>query len=158
MSQKTFFEIFDLYKPSEALRDAETLLMAATDITVRADKAHRILEIGLHLPNLVEKATLYAIEQDVAATYKMNCVRILPRYPSELWDESYVPEVLIETERTGLVAKGFFSKYEHHGTTKLHIHLQTGHLHADYSFVSSLQSLFAASLVSSGFPNVEKRK
>ena len=65
------------------------------------------------MPNLVEKATLYAIEQDVAATYKMNCVRILPRYSSELWDESYVSEVLIETERTGLVAKGFFSKYEH---------------------------------------------
>ena len=113
MSGKNFFEIFNLYKPSDGLNGAEGLLNAAGDIRVRADKEHRFLEIHISLSETAEKSLLYAIEQEMAAAYKLNCVRILPHYSAELWSERYVPQILIETERTGLVAKGFFSQYEH---------------------------------------------
>ncbi len=113
MSEKNFFEIFNLYKPSEALAYAEPLLNSAHDIKVRADKERRFLEIHLSLNEVSEKPILYAIEQEMAQVYRLNCVRILPHYPGSLWHERYVPQILMETERTGIVARGFFSRYDY---------------------------------------------
>ncbi|MBO5306296.1 MAG: PHP domain-containing protein, partial [Clostridia bacterium] len=87
-------------------------LVSATGIAVRADKEKRFLEIKCRFPHLVEKEMLYEAEQKMAEIYHMNSVRILPSYPSECFDEEYISQVLLETERIGLVAKGFFSRYE----------------------------------------------
>ena len=113
MSEKNFFEIFNLYEPSDELYGAKALLGAARDIKVRANKERRFLEIHASFPQLADKPLLYAVEQEMATVYRLNCVRILPHYPSALWSADYVPQILVETERTGVVAKGFFSRYEH---------------------------------------------
>ena len=109
MSEKNFFEIFNLYKPSDELYAVEGLLSAATDIKVRADKEKRFLEIGAHFPEIVEKGLLYAVEREMEQTYRLNSVRILPNYPADCFTRSYIPQLLLETERTGIVARGFFS-------------------------------------------------
>ncbi|MBE6662053.1 MAG: PolC-type DNA polymerase III, partial [Ruminococcaceae bacterium] len=109
MAEKNFFEIFDLYKPTGMLYSE---LAAATGISLRADKEKRFLEIKCRFPRLVEKEMLYEAEQKMAETYRMNSVRILPSYPEECFSEDYISQVLMETERIGLVAKGFFSHYE----------------------------------------------
>ncbi len=109
MAEKNFFDIFDLYKPEGMLASE---LMAATDISVRADREKRFLEILCHFPRLVDKELLYEAEQKMAEIYHMNSVRILPKYEKECFDEEYISQVLMETERIGMVAKGFFSKYK----------------------------------------------
>ena len=108
---KTFFEIFSKYQPSER---AARYLKDATDIRMRADKERRMLEASVALPALVDKTELYAIEAEIAAAYELSHVRILPRYPSELFGERYIPQIIMETERIGIVARGFFHTYDAH--------------------------------------------
>ena len=112
MSEKNFFEIFNLYKPSDELFGAEAVLRSARDIKVRADKERRFLEIHITLDALAEKELLYGVEREMAAVYRLNCVRILPHYSSALFGVGYIPQILLEAERTGIVARGFFSRYE----------------------------------------------
>ncbi len=108
---KSFFEIFHKYSPQE--RYASWLATAA-DIRMRADKEKRMLEISAAFPALVKKTELYAVEREIATVYELTHVRLLPRYPAELFDESYIPELIAETERIGIVARGFFHTYEAH--------------------------------------------
>ena len=113
MSKKTFFEIFNVYKPSDSLVGVEALLNAVEDIRVRADKERRFLEVHGRFPRIVEKPLLYAIERDMERAYSLNSVRILPTYAPELFTQSYIPQILMETERTGTVGRGFFSHAEY---------------------------------------------
>jgi hypothetical protein len=73
-----------------------------------ADKEQKIMEITAYFPELVEKAELYRIQEEIRNAYDLNRVKILPKYPSELFDEHYVPQLLAETEEVGIVARGFF--------------------------------------------------
>ena len=116
MSQKNFFEIFDILKPSDDVRDALTL---ASDIKVRVDREKRFAEIKANFPKTFRKQLLYKAEAELQRDYNLNCVRILPTYPSECFDDRYISQILVEAERTGIVAKGFFSNYEfdHDGET-----------------------------------------
>lgn len=102
---RTFFEIFTKYDASEKYKK---ILLRASNIRSRFDRERRIAEVFAHFPELVEKCNLYEIEQELAATYSLNSVWIFPQYPKELFSVGYMPEILLETERTGTVSKGFF--------------------------------------------------
>ncbi len=109
-SQKTFFEIFNLYSRNDICGQT---LSAAKDIKIKADREKRILEISLSLPSVIDKEVLYEIESEMANVYHMNCVRILPSYSSELFGDDSISDILMEAERTGVVAKGFFSRFDY---------------------------------------------
>ncbi len=93
--------------------DARAILDASLDHAVLADKENRALQIELSLPRLVPKALLYRMEEEIAKAYELNYVKFLPHYPSELFSDAYIPELLAETERVGVVARGFFGRYRH---------------------------------------------
>ncbi len=105
---KTFLQIFAKYFPDE--KDAE-LLLRAEDIKLRADKENRIIQVEASFPNLIDKDTLYRIENEIAKAYELNWVKILPKYDSSLFGEKYIPQILKETENVGIVARGFFDNY-----------------------------------------------
>ena len=107
---KTVLQILNRYTPDNTAR---AILEKAQNPVVRADKENRALMMELDLPMLVAKADLYRIEEAVAEAYELRYVKLLPHYPPELFDASYVPELLMETERVGVVARGFFRKYRH---------------------------------------------
>ena len=107
--KKNFFQIFDILKPSDDVRDA---LATASDISVRVDRTKRFAEIKANFPKTFRKQLLYKAEAELQRDYNLNCVRILPTYPPECFDDRYISQILLETERTGIVAKGFFSNYE----------------------------------------------
>ncbi len=109
MAQKNFFEIFNIWNPSS---DTKSAMSTATDIKVRVDKEKRFAEISASFAKIVRKPILYKAEQELERDYNLNCVRILPKYPAEAFNSNYIPQVLMETERTGIVAKGFFSSYD----------------------------------------------
>jgi len=106
---KSFFEIFHKYTPSEHFAN---WLAGASDIRMRADKEQRILEVSAAFPALVKKRELYEAEAEIAKAYDLSHVRLLPRYPAEFFNENYIPELIAETERIGIVARGFFHTYE----------------------------------------------
>ncbi len=105
---KTFLEIFSKYEPDASIR---TYLDAAQESCVKCDRERRIIEIETKFSRIIPKSILYKIESQLAQSYKVNIVKILPKYPGCLLTYEYIPEILKEAERTGVVARGFFSDY-----------------------------------------------
>ena len=105
---KTFLQIFEKYKPDEK---SATILSRAENIKIQADKGNRLLHVSADFPMLIEKDVLYRIEGEISKAYELNMVKLLPHYPSALFDSDYIPQLLRETENIGIVARGFFSKY-----------------------------------------------
>ena len=108
MAEKSFFEIFSKYQPDAA--DA-AWLGRARNITLRADKEKRIIEMRAAFDEPIRKATLYRVEAEIAKVYQLSLVRILPQYPAAYFGEGYIAEVLEEAQRIGVVARGFFHSY-----------------------------------------------
>ena len=107
---KTLLEILSRYTPDP---DARSILQAAHDPVVRADKENRALQLEVCFDHLVRKDELYRIEGEIAEAYALRFVKFLPHYPPELFTAAYVPELLKETERVGVVARGFFRTYRY---------------------------------------------
>ena len=105
---KTLLEILYKYQPGSDIR---SILDMSSNPRVRADKENRALQMEVDFPALVPKETLYCIEAEIAEVYQLNYVKFLPHYPAELFSEDYIPELLRETERVGVVARGFFREY-----------------------------------------------
>ncbi len=105
---RNLLEIFNRYKPrpeyEEILRSADS-----ESIQLRVDKPQRLIEASAAFPRIIPKRTLYEIEEEIRTAYELNMVRICPRYPSETFDAERVPDLLIETNRRGIVANGFFN-------------------------------------------------
>ena len=121
MAGKTLKEVLSKYTPPQKY---VSLLEQADNVLSRVDKENRILEIRADFPYLVEKSTIYEIEQQVKDAYALRLFKLLPRYKKELFSYSYVPQILIEAETVGIVAKGFFSEYNYElGEDKLTVTL-----------------------------------
>ena len=103
-------EKFTKYTPDQTARE---WMANATILSLRADKERRIVEVSVSLPSLVEKAEIYRVEEELRQAYEYNFVKILPKYPAELFSSNYVPQILFEAERIGIVARGFFGHYSH---------------------------------------------
>ncbi len=104
-----FDKIFARYKQTASERE---LLDLATDIVHRVDIEHRMVEADVSFPRIIPKDSLYEIEEKIREAYDLNVVRLLPHYNKELWDLSYVPEVMRELNRVGAVSRGFFNEYD----------------------------------------------
>ncbi len=105
---KTLAELLHKYLPAP---EFEPILKAGIVTRSRVDKEKRFLEVTADFPYVISKRTLYQLEEQVALAYRLNGFRIFPHYPSELFERQYISEVLLETERVGFVARGFFSDY-----------------------------------------------
>ncbi len=109
---RTLLEIFNRYEPSDEF--AEILRAADPEsIKLRADKPQRLIEVSAAFPHIIHKRTLYRLEEEIRQAYQLNMVRILPHYPTEQFDTDCIPDLLIETNRRGIVANGFFNHCEY---------------------------------------------
>lgn len=108
MAEKSFLEVFTRYTPSGT--DILTALSHVTKVaSVRADKVKRILQAEVCFDEIINKSILYRIEDEMRAAYNISLVKILPKYPPELFSTQYFQQILAEAERVGVVARGFFS-------------------------------------------------
>ena len=105
---KTLAEYLYKYAPTSQ-RFADILTAAVIAAPPRVDKEKRMLEVSAAIPFIVEKRELYELEKEIMTAYALSSVRILPRYPSNLFSRAYINEVLVETERIGTVSRGFFN-------------------------------------------------
>ena len=93
MAGKTLIEIFQKHSftaPQVAW------LKEATDIGLRADKERRMIEVSAFFPVPKPKRELYKIEEEIARTYDLSMVRILPRYPASFFDKEYMSGVIVK--------------------------------------------------------------
>ena len=107
---KTLRELFNKYLPTE---EHEKILDCGIVWRSRVDKEKRMIEVYAEFDNIIPKAKLYALEEAIKETYKLQLCKILPKYKSEQFSYDYVPQVIIEAERVGMVAKGFFGAYSY---------------------------------------------
>ncbi len=105
---KSFLQIFEKYKPSY---EYSKLLETAQNIKIQADKQNRMLNASADFPILISKDDIYDIETGIAKAYQLNMVKIMPHYPKSLFSQDYIPELMKETEKVGIVARGFFKTY-----------------------------------------------
>ncbi len=125
---KNLLEIFSKYHPSEA--DRLWLLSASADsIKLRYDKEQKIIEISASFPHIIRRPVLYRVEEEIRRAYELNFVHFCPKYPSELFGTDYIPDLLFETNRMGVVANGFFNN--------CHYRLSDGQLDIDIPFSES---------------------
>ena len=103
--QIAFLEKFKKYSPNA---EYLAILETAFCVKVRVDKERKIIEALVSFTDIVEKSVLYDIEREICEAYEINEVRILPKYPKELFSEEYVSQVIIELQRIGAVSRGFF--------------------------------------------------
>lgn len=107
---RSFLQIFSKYRPTR--KSDAAILETATDIRVSGNQEERLLQVHCTFPQIVEKNVLYAIEADVKAQYQLNGCWIYPHYASELFSEDYLPQAILELQRTGAVSQGFFNDYQ----------------------------------------------
>ena len=111
---KTLLDWLKLYHPEGEFKSL--LLSADSDsIRFRVDKELRAMEIRAAFPQYIPKKTLYAIEEEICRAYDLSYMRLLPSFPSADFSESVIPDLLLELDREGIVAKGFFT----HSTYRL---------------------------------------
>ena len=105
---KNLIEIFYKYQPSEA--DRQWLLSVPADsIKLRLDKEQKIIEISASFPYIIRRPTLCRVEEGIRQAYELNFVHFEPHYSPELFSQEYIPDLLFETNRMGIVAIGFFN-------------------------------------------------
>ncbi|MBO4355491.1 MAG: hypothetical protein J5850_01390, partial [Clostridia bacterium] len=76
------------------------------------DRLHKIVEVRCELPRYFSKDVLYSAEEEIAETYGLSLVRILPHYPREVFSAEQLPGIFREAGRFGAVTEGFFSEME----------------------------------------------
>lgn len=104
-----FDRIFSKYSQSA---DERSILDMAENVRTKIDRDKRIVEINCEFPQIIPKKDLYQIEESIRAAYELNYVRLIPRYPGELFTKSYMQEVMYELQRVGAVSRGFFNEYD----------------------------------------------
>ena len=104
-----FDRIFSKYSQSA---DERSILDMAENVRTKIDRDNRIVEINCDFPQIIPKKDLYQIEESIRAAYELNYVRLIPRYPGELFTKSYMREVMYELQRVGAVSRGFFNEYD----------------------------------------------
>ena len=107
MAEKSFLEKFNKYEPTDT--EIIRVLSRVYNYTVRLSKEQRLIECDVHFDDIVDKNLLYRIENEIKAAYSLNFMKILPKYDGSLFSSYYFEQILLEAERVGIVAKGFFS-------------------------------------------------
>ncbi len=107
-AQRTLLEIFKKYEPGERARE---ILLSARDYTIRIEREQKLVEVSACFPTLLPKRELYRIEEEIRLAHEVNSVRILPRYDAALLTKDYVPQLVQELVRVGVVSRGFFDSY-----------------------------------------------
>ena len=100
-------ERFKKYDPSSEM----SAYMQANVLNTKADVEQRMIEVIVEFPYIVPKETLFKLENEIKSAYELNYMRILPKYPSDLFSKEYIDEVIKEAYREGAIAKGFFQDY-----------------------------------------------
>lgn len=108
-ASRTLPEVLKKYQPNTRLRE---ILIDAKEFSVRADKEKRMLEVSVTFSSVVDKEDLYEIEEGIKKAYDLTYAKLLPHYPGVHFTEGYVSQLLMETERVGIVARGFFNRYQ----------------------------------------------
>jgi len=102
---KNFFEYFKKYQPEIT---EWQLIRKLTDWSVRADKESRTVELTLHFNELVNETTLAALRDGILQAYGINGVFTIVKYPSALFGERAIKDIILYAQLSAFLPFGFF--------------------------------------------------
>ncbi|MBQ7012032.1 MAG: hypothetical protein IJN63_10030, partial [Clostridia bacterium] len=102
---KDFCEYFKKYKPEVS---EWQLIRKLTDWSVRADREARVIELTLHFDELVNERYLAALRDGIRTAYEINGVSTIVKYPSALFSERAVRDIILYAQLCGFLPLGFF--------------------------------------------------
>ena len=98
-------DIFSRYIPADSF--TARIFAEGVDARLSGDREKKLYQVSFSLPFIVPKNTLYALESSIASLYELNFLRLLPKYPAELFTPDYMPSVFTEAKRVGAITNGF---------------------------------------------------
>ncbi len=101
-------DIFSKYIPADSY--TARIFAEAENAQLSGDREKKFYQVSFSLPFIVPKPTLYSLEESISALYELNYLKLLPKYPAELFSPDYMPSVYTEAKRIGAVTNGFFEK------------------------------------------------
>ena len=109
---KTLSELFSKYTPSA---DIAEFFGKVNSYTVSKSRIRQnVFEIQIELNQIIPKALLYKAEEEIRVAYDGNyLVRFVPSYPQRLFGYDYISQIILEAERIGGVARGFFTNCDY---------------------------------------------
>ena len=107
---KTLRELLNKYVPSSS--EAFILDDGVVSRSL-VDKERRCLEVHADFSRIFDKEDLYALEEGVKKAYELQMCKIKPHYPKDKFYNGYISQILLEAEREGIVARGFFGRYDY---------------------------------------------
>ncbi len=99
-------DIFKKYIPTD-LPERE-IFEHSSGAVLSGDREKKMYEVRFDLPFTAEKKILYKLEENITEIYGLSYIRLLPKYPEELFSLDYVREILTEAKRVLSLANGFF--------------------------------------------------
>ncbi len=109
MAEKKFLEVFQRYNPTKEKR---TLIESAVGTKVKYQREPMRFEVEMTFDSHVDAELIYEIEDDCRILYAAESFKILPHFPSEIFDIGYFSEIAAEAALCGAITNGFFSGAE----------------------------------------------
>ena len=103
---RTLGNIFSRYSPSCA--ETRKIIEHSSDAHLSGDRERKAYEVHFSLPFIAPKNDIYKLEKELQSLYELSYIRLLPKYPAELFSLDYMGEVYTEARRVGAVTNGFF--------------------------------------------------
>jgi len=110
VASKPLIEYLARYNPEGIQRD---ILASAGEYKCRVNKEAKMLEITADFPRIYRKSDIRLLESEIKAAYQLNYVHVITHYGKELFQKTYIDEMLQELQMRGAVAKGFFYDYDY---------------------------------------------
>ena len=112
MSEEKTVSLKDKFKKVVPTGETAVLFDVSTVTKLMFDRDRKIVEVRCDLPRYFSKNVLYSAEEEIAETYGLNLVRILPHYPKEVFSPEQMSGIFREAARFGAVTDGFFSEMD----------------------------------------------
>ena len=89
-------EIFD---KSELLKIYQEIFDQAKIVNVSMFRSEKRMELTLHSPVIIKKEYLIDVSNEIRNLYGLRGIKLLAKYPKELFNEDYYPQILFYIEK-----------------------------------------------------------
>ncbi len=92
-------KLTELFDKSELLKIYEELFQQAEISDIALSRKEGKMELILNSPAIIKKEYLIDVSTEIRNMYGLRSLKLLVKYPAELFDESYYPQILFYIEK-----------------------------------------------------------
>ena len=109
MTDKKLRDYFTKYTPVN--KGESDIFDRACNVLIKADKGKKMYEISFSYPEVIKYKSIEQLENNIKDFYGIESIKLYPSYPSEIFGDDCLPEIIEEAKRTGIAANGYLKEY-----------------------------------------------